>query len=124
MGAQTVEASGEGSARPEDRRRYPRAEAAWEITLGADSGRRWRTQTIDLNQFGIKVRARTEDPGPAVGSIVRVQLAPPDGKPPLSITGIVWRTDAEGAVIVFSNLATNEFHRLKDLTDGLLEKSA
>lgn len=120
MKAPTSHSSGEGEVSTAERRRYPRADVACDIILANDNGSRWRGQTVDLNQYGVRVRFERDEPGPPAGTIVQLQLALPDAKPPLSLKGIVWRVAAQGTVVVFSNLATNEFSRLRELTDNLL----
>lgn len=122
MGTRSAKTSDDGGVRTDDRRRYPRAEVALDIILANENASRWRGQTVDLNQFGLKVRFETGEPGPLEGTILRLQLAPPDGKPPMVLSGIVWHVHAQGqgSVVVFSNLATNDFLRLKQLTDSLL----
>ncbi len=66
------------------------------------------------------MRLGTKAPGPQTGSLVRVHFAPPDGKPAMTLNGLVWRVDADDPVVVFSNLSSQEFLRLKHLTDRAL----
>ena len=120
MGGRTANTSGDGGVRTDERRRYPRAEVVWDIILASENGSRWRGETADLNQFGVRVRFESSEPGPSAGTIVRLQFAPPDGESPMFLKGIVWHVHAQGSVVLFSNLATNEFLRLKQLTDRLL----
>lgn len=105
-----------------ERRRYPRGEVAWEVTLEHDGGARWWGETVALNPFGAKVRLGTKETNPPpTGSIVRLQFSPPDGGPRMAVKGIVWRVDSGDLVVVFSNLSTDDFLRLKHLTDRVLE---
>ena len=120
----TSYSSDEGEVGTAERRRYPRADVACDIILANDNGSRWRGQTIDLNQFGVRVRFEKDEPGPSAGTVLRLQLALPDAQPSLSLKGIVWRVAAQGSVVVFSNLATEEFSRLKQLTDKLLANAS
>ena len=106
--------------RADKRRRYPRAEVVWKITLESASQSQWQGETVDLNQFGMKVRLGTNGSGPPPGSVVRLRFSPPDGKSPMSLKGIVWRIDAGDPVVILSNLTTDDFLRLKQLTDSLL----
>lgn len=93
-------------------------------SLGGSSwnagGFQWRGETVALNPFGAKVRLETKAPGPEAGSLVRLHFSPPDGKPAMTLKGLVWRVDAGDAVVVFSNLSSKEFLRLKYLTDRVL----
>ncbi len=77
----------------EDRRRYPRVEVAWAMTLESDAGGVWQGKLVSFNPFGTKVTVGAKDPGPPEGTVVQVQFAPPGGEVPMPLEGIVWRVD-------------------------------
>lgn len=72
-----------------------------------------------LGPFGAKLKMRPKKEWPADGTTVQLHFAPPDGKPPLAIQGLVWRSDADGQVIAFVNLRSDDFNRLKTLVTTL-----
>ena len=115
-----------GVTRLEDRRRSPRAAVAWNVTLEDDRGVQLAGEMITLGPFGVKVRAETEESGLSEGSVVRLQFSPPDGKfpIPMSVKGMVWRTDPDGLIIVFLDLNAHAFLRMKSLVKTLLEEPA
>lgn len=115
-----------GVTLPEDRRRYPRVEVSWTITLENGARSEWQGEMVVLSPFGAKVRLGMAEPGPPEGSIVRLQFAPPDGESPIpmSVKTIVWRADRDGLILVFLDLSPPEFHRIKSLVDGRLKQPA
>ncbi|MBI3624975.1 MAG: PilZ domain-containing protein [Candidatus Rokubacteria bacterium] len=110
--------------RLEERRRYPRVEVAWDVAVGWGPRFEWRGEIVSLGPFGLKVRLGEKDPGPSVGTEVRLQFRAPNGKHPLSIKGIVWRVDPDGLAIALVKLSIDEFYRLKSLVDTLLAEPA
>jgi hypothetical protein len=54
------------------------------------------------------------------GDMVAVKLTPKDNQGPMRIRAVVWEVDARGAVLVFANLAVNDFARLRSYIDALL----
>lgn len=115
---------GQGVILIEDRRRYPRVEVAWKVAVGWGPRFKWQGEIVSLGPFGVKVKLGEKEPGPPVGTEVRLQFTPPDGKAPLSIKGIVWRVDPDGVAVALLKLGVEEFHRLKSLVDTLLPESA
>lgn len=113
--------TGKGGTRPGERRRYPRGDVAWRIVIEDHRGAHWRGEMVALNPFGAKVRLDRNETSPPPGSLVGLQFSPPDGESPMALKGIVWRVDAgDDAAVVFSNLSTQEFLRLRRLTDNIL----
>ncbi|MBI2154678.1 MAG: PilZ domain-containing protein [Candidatus Rokubacteria bacterium] len=104
----------------EERRRYPRVEVAWNVAVGWGPRFKWQGEIVSLSPFGVKVRLGEKEPGPPVGTEVRLQFAPPGRNAPMSIKGIVWRVDPDGLAIALLKLSVEEFHRLKSLVDTLL----
>ena len=113
-------------ARVEDRRRSPRVAVAWNVTLENDRGDQWAGEMVGLGPFGVKVGVETGESSLSEGSIVRLQFAPPDGKfpTPMSVKGMVWRVDPDGLVVVFLDLNTHAFLRMKSLVKTLLKEPA
>jgi hypothetical protein len=76
-------------------------------------------QTIDLSAFGGRVKThRRLTPG----DMVAVQLVPRDGLGVMSVRAVVWEADTQGGVLVFANLATTDFVRLRSYVDSLLPR--
>ncbi len=105
----------------EDRRRYQRVQVGWNAAVEWGPRFKWQGEIVSLSPFGVKVRLGANEPGPPVGTEVRLQFAPPDGKPPMAIKGIVSRVDPDGLAIALLKLSVQEFHRLKSLVDALSE---
>lgn len=105
----------------EERRRYPRVEVAWNVAVGWGPRFEWPGEFVSLSPFGVKVKLGEKDPGPSAGTEVRLQFAPPDGKAPMFINGVVWRVDPDGLAIALLKLNADEFYRLKSLVDTQLE---
>lgn len=108
----------------EERRRYPRVEIAWSVAIGWGPRFNWQGEIVSLGPFGVKVKLGEKEPGPPVGTEVRLQFTPPDGKARLSIKGIVWRVDPDGVAVALLKLGVEEFYRLKSLVDALLAEPA
>jgi len=121
-----TETPSRGVTRIEDRRRSPRVAVAWDVTLENERGSQWTGEMISLGPFGVKVRVETEESGLSEGSVLRLQFSPPDGKfpTPMSVKGMVWRTDPDGLVIVFLDLNAHAFLRMKSLVKTLLKEPA
>jgi PilZ domain len=68
---------------------------------------RYPCQVVDISNHGAKVmtsaRLRT-------GSVVRLQIIPPDGTP-LRIGALVWRLDADGVAFFFARSIHHPFIR-------------
>ncbi len=101
-----------------DSRRYPRAEMEWDVTVESPGSRAKKGKLTGLSPFGAKLRLRPKQPAPHEGATVRLRLVPSRGEPPLAIKGLVWRTDTDGQAIVFINLNTGDFLRLKTLVNA------
>ena len=102
-----------------DRRRAPRAAVQLDINFDADRPRYWQGKTIDLSPFGMKVAWPATVPQPLWGTGVRLRIAAPDGQPPLSLKGIVWRREPQSIVLLFVELGREETERLKALVEFL-----
>lgn len=106
----------------EDRRRYPRVEVAWDVTVESGPRVEWQGEIVSFGPFGMRVRLPGKKPSPSEGSVVRVRFAPLD-ESPLSIEGVVCRVDPDGLAITFVNLSSRTFDRLKSFVDTLLRES-
>ena len=73
--------------------------------------------TVDLSVVGGRV-ATEEVLVP--GSLVAVGLTPRDGGGLMRIRAVVWEVEARGTVLVFANLSTADFVRLRRYVDSLL----
>lgn len=102
-----------------DTRRYPRAEREWDVILEVPGSRAKKGTLTGLNPFGAKLHLRPRQPGPPEGTTIQLRLSPSRAEPPMAVKGLVWRTDSDGQAIVFVNLSTDEFLRLKTLVDSL-----
>ncbi len=111
----------QGVIQMDERRRHPRVQVAWNVAVGWGPRFKWPGEFVSLGPFGVKVKLGEKDPGPSVGTEVRLQFAPPDGKAPMFIKGVVWRVDPDGLAIALLKLGVDEFYRLKGLVDTLLE---
>ena len=121
-----TETPSRGVTRIEDRRRSPRVAVALDVTLENERGSQWTGEMISLGPFGVKVRVEAEESGLSEGSVLRLQFSPPDGKfpTPMSVKGMVWRTDPDGLVIVFLDLNAHASLRMKSLVKTLLKEPA
>jgi hypothetical protein len=74
-------------------------------------------RTVDLSAVGARVAT---DERLTPGDMVAVKFTPKDNQGPMRIRAVVWEVDARGAVLVFANLAVNDFARLRSYIDALL----
>jgi hypothetical protein len=78
------------------RRRQPRAGVSWTVWIKAGP-HRVRHHTVDISAHGAKLRPRTQlQPG----TPVQLHMVPPEGRA-LQISGVVWRVDSDGFVVLF-----------------------
>ena len=73
--------------------------------------------TVDLSAVGARV---TSDERLTPGDMVSVTITPKDSLGPMRIRAVVWEVDSRGAVLVFANLAVQDFARLRSYIDSLL----
>ena len=102
-----------------DRRRAPRADAELDITLDAEMPRCWQGtyKTIDVSTTGVKVAWPATGAQPSWGTGVQLQLAGPDGQPPIWVKGIVWRREPDSTAFLFVELTREQVERLKALVE-------
>ena len=83
--------------RPQDRRQHPRSRLAWSI-LVVEGKNRFLSSSVDISTHGAKVRTKARL---KTGTTVQLELMPPEG-PPLRVGALVWRVDADGLALLFS----------------------
>jgi hypothetical protein len=96
-----------------DLRRHPRARASWRVAVTMGMGKAVQQQTIDVSPYGVKVKL---DDSVRPGTVALLRLNPPD-RQPLELQSVVLRSDPDGPVFVFVNLADDDLRRLKALVD-------
>lgn len=104
--------------RKPDTRRFPRAEAEWDVTVETPGRRPQKAKLSGLNPFGAKLHLRAKQSPSPEGTTLQIHFSPADGEPPMVIKGLVWRIDRDGQAIVFVNLGANDFLRLKKLVSA------
>lgn len=89
-----------------NRRQYPRTRVAWPVVIETRT-QRYPCQVMDISNHGAKVMtsARLK-----TGSVVRLQIIPPDGTP-LRVGALVWRLDADGVAFFFAKGVHHPFIR-------------
>lgn len=102
---------------PGDIRRWARRVAVSlpiRIETGAEEGDVLHGRTIDLSTSG----GRLSVGGPlTAGDVVVVELPGPDVGGTLRLPSLVWESYTGGAVVVFANLARDEYLKLRDYLD-------
>ena len=109
-----------------DRRRAPRADAELDITLDAEMPRCWQGtyKTVNVSTTGVKVAWPATGAQPSWGTGVQLQLAGPDGQPPIWVKGIVWRREPDSTAFLFVELTREQVERLKALVEPPGDSSA
>jgi hypothetical protein len=82
----------------------------------------WRGRIVDLSPDAVKVRWLAESAQLQPGTEVRLKFALPDREFPFWVTASVARTSPESTVLWFVDLEEQQFQRLKDLLDSLLQR--
>src|SRR5690242_329404 len=92
---------------PKTRRFSERARVSWTVwaTIGH---RRVRFHTVDVSARGAKLRPRASL---QVGTALQLEFIKPDGRR-LHVSGVVLRTDADGATILFLGTVLQGFDGL------------
>ncbi len=86
----------------QDRRRFPRARAAWPAIVESADGRVVSGEVVDVSLSGM--RLKTESDG-AVGSDVTVRVTLPAEAGRIEVTARVIRRDSEGLAVAFLKLS-------------------
>ena len=102
-----------------DRRRAARHPVTFPVQGTSYTGEQWEGTAVDIGPFGTKVQApsRLDE-----GAMVKLQFTPPDGPPPLTLSAVVVRAEADGHAFLFVNLTAAEFHRLSEVARELSGK--
>lgn len=89
-----------------DRRESPRVDVDLDIRFDGEQPYGWQgSKIVDLSLSGAKVVLPTTAIQPSWGTSVSLRLPLPDGQPPLSVKGIVWRWEPKGVVVLFVGLS-------------------
>ena len=102
---------------PGDIRRWARRVAVSlpiRIETGADEGDVLHGRTIDLSTSGGRLSVGSPL---TAGDVVVVELPGPDVGGTLRLPSLVWESYTGGAVVVFANLARDEYLKLRDYLD-------
>ncbi|MBI4591701.1 MAG: PilZ domain-containing protein [Candidatus Rokubacteria bacterium] len=105
----------------EDQGRYPRLSVALDVTLEA-AGDQCRGRIVDLRPETAKIRFLAKSLDLQPGANVQLRFAVPDQGSPLSVMASVVQTSPESVVLSLINLERQQFRRLKELVDSLLER--
>jgi len=88
----------------------------FDVTVESPRGH-WSGKTIGLSPSGAKVTLAGNSVKLPERTVVKLQIALPDGTPPLSLPARVMETDSDGVSVSFFNLR-DQAQRLKDLLDS------
>ena len=103
-----------------DRRKSRRVEAELDIRFDAEQPYGWRgSKIVNLSPFGVKVALPGTAIQPAWGTSVRLHLTGPNGQPPVSVKGIVWRREPQSMALMFVELGREQLERLKALVESV-----
>lgn len=95
-----------------ERRQAPRPSITVPVRVTEYSGIEWDTYSMNMSQFGIKVRpAGDVHPGAAA----KLTFAPPDGGAPMQVMSLLVRNDRDGHAFYFVNVTGRESQRLSAL---------
>ena len=89
----------------------------FDVTVQSSRGH-WSGKTVGLSPSGAKVTLAGNSVKLPERTVVKLQIALPDGIPPLSLPARVMETDSDGVSLFFINLR-DQAQRLKDLLDSL-----
>jgi CheY-like chemotaxis protein len=103
-----------------ERRRAPRVSITVPVRVTEYNGAEWDTYSMNLSQFGIKVRT-AGDVSP--GAAAKLTFTPPDGGRPIQVMALLVKKDHDGYAFYFVNLTGSEFQRLASLVGGLRPSS-
>jgi hypothetical protein len=82
--------------RQRSRRFHSRRPVSWTAWV-RDGKQRLRCHTVDVSTNGARLKPRAEI---LPGTAVQVLLQPPDA-PPLNVSAVVWRVDADSMAVMF-----------------------
>ena len=105
----------------ETRPKYPRLGVALDVTVEA-GGTQWRGRIINLSPDAVKIRWPGEPAQLKPGTDVRLRFALPDREFPFWLAASVAQTSPQSTVLWFVDPDDQQFRRLKDLLDSLLQR--
>ena len=105
----------------ETRPKYPRLGVALDVTVEA-GGTQWRGRIINLSPDAVKIRWPGEPAQLQPGTDVRLRFALPDREFPFWLAASVAQTSPQSTVLWFVDPDDQQFRRLKDLLDSLLQR--
>jgi len=94
---------------------------ALDVTVEA-GGTQWRGRIINLSPDAVKIRWPGEPAHLQPGTDVRLRFALPDREFPFWLPASVAQTSPQSTVLWFVDLEDQQFWRLKDLLDSLLQR--
>jgi hypothetical protein len=94
-------------------RRSPRVSLVIPVRVTEYNGAEWETSSMNLSQFGIKIRAASTGRAAAAA---KLYFIPPDGGEPIQVISLLVRQDVDGFAFHFVKLADNAFERLATLS--------
>jgi CheY-like chemotaxis protein len=99
-----------------ERRRGPRVSLVLPVRVTEYNGAEWETSSMNLSQFGIKLRSAGDV---HAGAAAKLTFTPPDGGSSIQVMSLLVRKDHDGYAFYFVNLTGVEFQRLAALGGGL-----
>jgi CheY-like chemotaxis protein len=104
---------------PEDRierRRSSRVSLVLPVQVTEYNGAEWETYSMNLSQFGIKIRTAGDV---RAGAAAKLSFTPPDGGSAIQVMSLLVRQDYDGFAFYFVNLTGGEFQRLAVLSERI-----
>ena len=87
-----------------------------DISFDAEQPYGWRgSKIVNLSPFGVKVALPETATQPAWGTSVQLCLTGPNGQRPVSVKGIVWRSEPQSMALMFVELGPDQVEGLKAL---------
>lgn len=99
-----------------ERRRSARVSVVCPVRVIEYNGAEWETYSINLSQFGIKIRPAGDV---NAGAAAKLSFTPPDGGDAIHVMSLLVRHDYDGYAFYFVNLTGGEFQRLSALSERL-----
>ena len=95
----------------------------FDVTVESPRGH-WSGKTVGLSPSGAKVTLAGNSVKLPERTVVKLQIALPDGIPPLSLPARVMETDSDGVSVSFFNLRDQAQRSLKDLLDSFVPQES
>lgn len=88
------------------------------VSLQGERRAELQGELVAFDRFWMRVKLGASKATAHEGSNVGLELANPDGEPPIQVNGIVWRAPGGGLITVLLSLSGPEFSRLKALVSA------